>query len=101
MAKKNFMPPQVDFYNGDIDDAGPATAPVIFTQSGNSLTFNPANDMKYSNLAVAPTSFAACSYTPVAGYDPAVKYVCFNPKGLLLAGTPNPNFSFQIRTRIK
>lgn len=95
------LPPQVEFYNGDIDDAGPATANVIFSQSGASLSFNPAVDMKYSNAAAAPTSFAACTYTPVVGYDPAVKYVCFNPKGPLLAGTPNPNFNFQIRTRIK
>ena len=95
------LPPQVDFYNGDIDDAGPATAPVIFSQSGTSLTFNPATDMKFSNAAAAPASFAACAYVPAAGYDPAIKYVCFNPKGSLLAGTPNSNFNFQIRTRIK
>ncbi len=95
------MPAQLDFYNGDIDGAGPATGPVIFSQSGSSLTFNPATDVKYSNAATAPTSFAACTYTPLAGYDPAVKYVCFNPKGPLLAGSPGPNFTFQIRTRIK
>lgn len=95
------LPPQMEFYNGDIDGAGPATTNVIFTQSGSSLTFSPATDMKYSNAAAAPTSLAACTYTPVAGYDPAVKFICFNPKGPLLAGTPNPNFSFQIRTRIK
>ena len=95
------LPAQLDFYNGDIDGAGPATGPVIFSQSGSSLTFNPAADVKYSNAATAPASFAACSYTPLAGYDPAVKFVCFNPKGALLAGSPAPNFTFQIRTRIK
>lgn len=95
------LPAQVEFYNGDIDDAGPATANVIFSQNGTSLSFNPAVDMKYSNVTAVPTSFVACTYTPVAGYDPAVKYVCFNPKGPLLAGTPGPNFSFQIRARIK
>ena len=95
------LPPQLEFYNGDIDDTGPATAPVIFSQSGTSLTFNPATDMKYSNAAAAPASFAACTYAPAAGYDPAVKFICFNPKGQLLAATPNPNLSFQIRARIK
>lgn len=95
------LPPQVEFYNADIDDAGPATTPVVFTQNGSSLTFNPATDLRYSNLAAVPASFAACSYTPVSGYDPAVRYVCFNPKGPLLAGAPNPNFNFQFRTRIR
>ena len=95
------LPSQLTFYNGDIDDAGPATAPVIFSQSGGSLSFNPATDMKYSNAAAAPANFAACTFTPASGYDPAVRYVCFNPKGQILAGTPSPNFSFQIRARIK
>lgn len=95
------LPAQLDFFNGDIDDAGPATGPVIFSQSGSSLTFNAATDLRYSNAVSAPTSFAACTYNPAAGYDPAIKFVCLNLKGSLLAGTPEPSFTFQIRTRIK
>ena len=66
-----------------------------------SPSFNPAVEMKYSNAAAAPASFAACASTSFARYDPAVKYVCFSSEGPLLAGTPIPNCGFQIRTRIK
>ena len=95
------LPAGVEFYNGDVDDGGPATAPVLFAQTGSSLTFTAATDVRYSNLAPFPTSFAACAYTPVAGYDPAVRHVCINPKGVMSSGTPSPNFSVQFRTRIK
>ena len=96
------VPLTVDFFNGDIDGAGPATGPVIFTQTGSGLTFTPATDLRYSNLVAVPASFAACTYMPVAGYDPAVRHVCFNPKGSMLSGgAPAPSFTFQIRARIK
>ena len=95
------LPSTLTFFNGDIDGAGPLTGPVAFTQTGSGLTFSSATDVRYSNLAAAPASFAACSYTPVAGYDAAVRYVCFNPKGALLSsgGTP-PQFNVQFRARI-
>jgi uncharacterized repeat protein (TIGR01451 family) len=95
------LPSTLTFYNGDVDDAGPLTAPVSFTQSGAALTFSAATDVRYSNVAAAPTSFAACTYTPIAGYDPAVHHICFNPKGAMLsAGTPTPRFNVQFRSRI-
>jgi uncharacterized repeat protein (TIGR01451 family) len=95
------LPGTLTFFNGDIDGPGPLTAPVAFTQTGSGLTFNPATDLRYSNLAAAPASFAACTYTPVAGYDPAVRHICFNPKGALLSATaPSPTFNVQFRARI-
>ncbi len=95
------MPSTVEFFNGDIDGAGPATGPVIFTQTGSGLTFTSATDLRYSNLVAVPVNFAACTYTPVAGYDPAVRHICFNPKGAMLSGgAPAPSFSVQFRARI-
>ncbi len=94
------LPPEVTFYNGDIDDAGPETDPVSFTQIGAGLTFTYASDVAYSNSATKPVNFAACTYTPTAGYDPAVTYICFNPKGAMASGTPDPNFSLSFRARI-
>ncbi|MEK7265119.1 MAG: hypothetical protein AAB227_03370 [Pseudomonadota bacterium] len=95
------IPSNVEFYNADIDGAGPATGAVYFTQSSAGLTFTLATDVKYSNSATKPASFAACTYTPSAGYDPNVRHLCLNPKGKMLAGNPDPSFSVQFRARIK
>ncbi len=95
------IPSQVEFFNGDIDGAGPATGAVLFTQTGAGLTFTLATDVRYSNSGAAPANFAACAYTPIAGYDPNVRYLCLNPKGQMLAGAPDPTFSAQFRVRVK
>lgn len=95
------IPADVEFYNGDIDGAGPATGAVYFTDSGSGLAFSLATDVAYSNSPVKPATFAACVYTPVAGYDPSVRHLCVNPKGAMLAGSPDPTFSVQFRARIK
>lgn len=95
------IPTNVEFFNGDMDGAGPATGAVYFTQAGAGLTFSLAADVRYSNAASRPTSFSACAYTPAAGYDPNVRHLCLNPKGAMLSGSPNPTFSAQFRVRIK
>ena len=96
------MPSEVEFYNGDIDDGGPETDPVSFVQSsGAGLTFNYAGDVAYSNSAAPPANFSACSYAPSAGYDPNVTFICFNPKGTLITGSPSPTFEVSFRARIK
>lgn len=96
------LPTTMEFFNGDFDGAGPAPGSVLFTQTGAGLTFTPSTDLRFSNLAATPANFAACTYTPVAGYDPAVRHICFNPKGMLLAGgVPAPNFTVQFKARIK
>ena len=97
------LPSQVQFYVGDYDGAGPATGSVLFTQSaGAGLTFTISTDLRYSNAASAPASFAACTYSPSVtnDYDPAIRYVCINPKGALASGTPGPNFTLQYKARI-
>ncbi len=95
------LPADLMFFNGDMDGAGPATGAVKFAQTSASLTFDVATDVKYSNAGSAPTNFAACSYSPAAGYDPAVKYICLNPKGAMANGAPFPNFTVDFRAQIK
>ncbi len=98
----DIMPNDVEFYNGDIDDGGPETDAVSFTQStGAGLTFSYATDVGYSDSTTRPTDFSQCSYTPTAGYDPNVTYICFNPKGAMTDGDPDPEFSVSFRARIK
>ena len=97
------LPPEVEFYNADMDDGGPAAGPVLFTETGSGLTFTAATDLGFSNSATKPAAFAACNYTPSAGYDPDVTFVCFNPKGQLNSGSllaSPPIFSFEFRVRL-
>ncbi len=95
------LPATLEFFNGDVDGGGPATGPVLFNAATSGLTYTEATDLRYSNAAAAPASFAACTYTPVAGYDPAVRHVCLNPKGTMLSGAGPPSFNFQLRARIQ
>jgi len=80
---------------------GTSSSP-IFTQGSptSGLSFTASTDIKYSSSATAPTSFANCTYTPTSAYDPAVKFVCLNPKGTMAAstGTP-PSFTLSIQTQ--
>jgi uncharacterized repeat protein (TIGR01451 family) len=79
---------------------GTASAPAFAQGTPTSgLTFSAATDIRYSNAASAPASFAACTYTPTAAYDPAARFICINPKGILAGstGTP-PNFSVTVQT---
>jgi uncharacterized repeat protein (TIGR01451 family) len=93
------MPQEVTFFNGATAEFGGNV--VGFSQTGTGLTFNPASDVRYSNSPSRPANFAACTYTPSAGYDPNVTYICINPKGSMAAGNPDPQFSVSFRARIK
>ncbi len=86
------LPPQMTFYNGDIDGAGPLTTNFEFLPGTSGLTLAPAN-ITYSNNG--GTSYA---YTPVAGYDVAANALRFNPQGTMPA---NSSFQIKFRTRIK
>jgi uncharacterized repeat protein (TIGR01451 family) len=84
-------------------EVGSAASPVFVqgTPSSN-LIFTAITDVRYSNAVTPPASFAACTYTPVASYDPAVRHVCLNPKGLMAGstGTP-PSFAISFNARVK
>jgi len=73
---------------------------VRFSSTSPLLTFTPATDLRFSNAATAPTEFAQCTYTPAAGYDPLVRFVCLNPKGSLPHSAPQNQFSVELRARI-
>ena len=92
------LPSQVTFFNGDYDGTfGTATDPVGFTNNGTGLIWNYGNAVRYSNAASSPANFAACNYTPLAGYDPAVRYICIKPGGTITAGNFTLNFRVQIK----
>jgi len=81
---------------------GTAASPV-FTQGSptSALSFSAASDIRYSNSATAPASFAACTYSPVTTYDPAVRYVCLRPQGSMAGSTGTPtSFTLSIEGRI-
>jgi hypothetical protein len=65
------------------------------------LTWNLATDARFSNSATTPATFANCTYTPAAGFDANVKFVCIQPSGSMVgatgAGQPSFTVSFQAR----
>lgn len=67
------------------------------------LTYSAAANVKFSNATTAPANFAACTYTPTAGIDPNVTYVCLRPTGSMAAATASgtPNFTFTFQAAIK
>ena len=95
------LPAEVIFYNGDIDDGGPEINPVSFTTTGSSLSLNYGTDVGFSNLSAVPLMLGDCNYTPIAGYDPNVTFVCIRPSGIFNSGTPNPTFSAAFRAQIR
>lgn len=97
------LPPEVSFFNGDVDGPGPETDPVAF-QEIETTGLDPfvfANDVGFATGATQPESFNDCSYSPAPGYDPAVTFICFNPKGVMQAGDPDPAFAVSFRARIR
>ena len=83
---------------------GYTASPYVFRlRQFEALTYSASIDLKYSNLAAAPASFAACTYVPSVtnAYDPAIRHICVNPKGALAAGSPAPGYTLQFRARIK
>ena len=95
------LPAEVIFYNGDIDDGGPEINPVSFTTTGSGLSLNYGTDVGFSNLSAVPLMLGDCNYTPIAGYDPNVTFVCIRPSGIFNSGTPNPTFSAAFRAQIR
>lgn len=94
------IPSEITFYNGDIDDGGPETDAVAFIDTGSGLTWNYGTDVRFATGATPPANFAACNHPPGGGYDSSVTFICINPKGVMTAGTPSPQFSVQFRARL-
>ncbi|WP_248633944.1 CshA/CshB family fibrillar adhesin-related protein [Novosphingobium nitrogenifigens] len=81
---------------------GTAASPTFVQGSPSSnLTFSAASNIAFSSSTIAPTSFAACTYTPTTSYDPAVRFICLNPRGTMAGstGTP-PSFAITLQARV-
>jgi uncharacterized repeat protein (TIGR01451 family) len=87
----DLLPPNLTFYNGDIDDAGPLSGNFEFIPGTSGLTLA-AGNISYTNNN--GTSFA---YTPAANYDAAVDGLRINPQGSMAAGS---SFTVRFRARL-
>lgn len=96
------LPDEVTFYYDDIDDGGPLTSVTQFQEAGSNISYLEATDLAFSDGLTAPTNFASCNYTPAsAGYDPNIRFVCFNPKGTFSEGTiTGSEFSISFRVMV-
>ena len=93
--------PSLTFYNGDFDEAGPATEAVLFIDSSSGVIFNVAAHVRFKDGTTKPADFDACDYSPASGYDPAVSYVCIKPGGSMQSGDPDPSFALKFRSQIQ
>ena len=94
------LPPEVIFFNGDADGSGPETGAIIFSDFGSGLTFNLASNVAYATTQ--PASFADCTHTPLSGFDPAIRFICFNPQGEMAAGdSALSSFTLTFRARLQ
>ncbi|MEO9969855.1 MAG: hypothetical protein ABJG15_08525 [Hyphomonadaceae bacterium] len=98
------LPAEVSFINASFsDEVGKASQDaVFFEQTANAgLDFDFDGDIGFSASPSRPSSFSECSTEPDQGLNPAIRYICFNPKGVMPAGNPNPAITFKFRARIK
>ena len=79
--------------------------PVTFTNGAISsgLSYNAATDVRFATGSTPPANFAACTYTPGAGVDPNVRFVCLRPSGVMAAatGAGQPSFTISFGTRVQ
>lgn len=82
---------------------GTGAAPTLTQGSpSSSLTLNTATDVAYSNSNSAPASFSQCTYSPTKAYDPAVKFICFNPKGSMSGSSGTaPSFTIAYQAQVQ
>lgn len=82
---------------------GASTVTFANGTPASGLAFNAATDVRWSKSATAPASFAACTDTPAAGFDPTIRYVCIRPTGTMAGATAGgqPSFAVSFQTRIK
>ncbi len=95
------LPDNLTFFHDDFDGSGAATVdPLVFQQTGTSLDFDYARDVRYSDAVAPPVSFSDCNYAPTIGYDPNITYICVNPKGVMRVQSSNPSFTLKFRMLI-
>ena len=94
------LPAEVDFWGGDFDPGVPGTGPVVFDESGTGLSLG-GGSVGYATSTTRPASMADCTYAPLTGYDPSVRFICLNPQGTMPGANPDPWFTVQFRVRLK
>jgi hypothetical protein len=85
------LPPNVTFYNGDINTALPGTQNFVFTAGTSGLSLTSGN-ITYSN-----NGGSTYGYSPAAGLDANVDAIRFAPTGTFAA---NSSFTVRFRARI-
>ena len=90
------LPPELTFFNGDIDDAGPLATNYRFVDG------SPSSSLACCTLAYSTaTSGTDFSYVPGAGYDANVRRIRYTPTGAMAPGsTTATSFQIQLRARI-
>lgn len=99
------LPGEVSFINDVFTDAAGqvSSAPVSVTGlNGAVVDFVFSRDVGVAPSGTNITSFNDCSppSTLTAGPNPAVRFICLNPKGSLAPGDPPPTITFRFSTRI-
>jgi len=96
------LPNALTFFNGDMDGVGGATSdPVQFVDGGAGVSFDYGSDVAYSSDTVPPADFDDCTYSPAAGYDENVRYICIQPQGTMSGGDGSTFWSIRFRARIR
>ncbi|MDJ0921756.1 MAG: GEVED domain-containing protein [Henriciella sp.] len=94
------LPADVEFFNGTTPEFGNTV--IEWTETNTTLTFDPLVDLGFADTVTGPPSvFADCTATVDSGYDADITHICFNPKGSMAAGDPDPTFSVRFRARIR
>lgn len=94
------VPNEMEFFNGDMDGAGPATGPILFEPGTSGLTLS-TTDIGYSFSTTRPTSMADCVDSPASGYVDTVRHICFAPKGYARAVNLYPGNTASVSFRMR
>lgn len=94
------LPGEVSFWGGDVDDGGPESNAVAWSETNTGLTFSYASDVRFAQGLSAPASFLDCNYSPPMDYDQSVRFVCIRPQGTMAGDPGDPSFTVTFRVRI-
>lgn len=87
----DILPPNVTFFNGDIDPGTAGTQNFVFAPGSSGLT------LAAGNIAYSNNGGASYGYAPTPGYDGNIDALRFSPQGTMAA---NSSFTIRFRTRV-
>lgn len=88
------------FVNDGSNYVGSETDIIEFVDHQSGLTFDQASDVRFSNSAIRPASFEDCKYSPQAGLDPDVEYICIRPRGVMRGSDGRVGFSVRYTSEV-